>query len=116
MAQQLVEKRGLDKHDPMRTLRMAGYGGIIFGPAATTWYGVLTKHVNLSSKNGTIAARVACDQLLFAPVNMGMSSRSYCSENVFQVWYGTGHANPPAHRPLPVLDGVPRRLLCLGAP
>ena len=73
MAQQLVEKRGLDKHDPMRTLRMAGYGGIIFGPAATTWYGVLTKHVNLNSKNGTIAARVACDQLLFAPVNMGTS-------------------------------------------
>jgi protein Mpv17 len=77
MAQQLVEKRGLDKHDPMRTLRMAGYGGIIFGPAATTWYGVLTKHVNLSSKNGTILARVACDQFLFAPVNMGASCPLY---------------------------------------
>lgn len=71
MAQQLVEKRGLEKHDPVRTLRMVGYGGIIFGPAATKWYGILTKHVNLSSKNGTIAARVACDQLIFAPVNMG---------------------------------------------
>lgn len=71
MAQQLVEKRGLDKHDPWRTARMAGYGGLIFGPAATTWYGVLTKYVNTSSKNGTIVARVACDQLLFAPVNMG---------------------------------------------
>lgn len=71
MAQQLVEKRGLDKHDPARTLRMCGYGGIIFGPAATKWYGFLTKHVNLTSKNGTIAARVACDQFLFAPVNMG---------------------------------------------
>ncbi|KAF2627631.1 hypothetical protein BU25DRAFT_410776 [Macroventuria anomochaeta] len=79
MAQQLVEKRGLDKHDPLRTLRMAGYGGIIFGPAATTWYGILTKHVNLSSKNGTIAARVACDQFIFAPVNMGLflSSMAY---------------------------------------
>lgn len=118
MAQQLVEKRGIEKHDPVRTLRMAGYGGstflsppvvlsiddclfyrplsltsaivphidhgyhqtdntltktVIFGPAATKWYGILTKHVNLSSKNGTIAARVACDQLLFAPVNMGTS-------------------------------------------
>lgn len=50
---------------------MAGYGGLIFGPAATTWYGVLTKYVNTSSKNGTIIARVACDQFLFAPVNMG---------------------------------------------
>lgn len=76
MAQQLVEKRGLDKHDPWRTARMAGYGGLIFGPAATTWYGVLTKYVNTSSKNGTIVARVACDQLLFAPVNMG--TWSYC--------------------------------------
>jgi hypothetical protein len=46
---------------------------LIFGPAATTWYGVLTKYVNTSSKNGTIIARVACDQFLFAPVNMGTS-------------------------------------------
>jgi hypothetical protein len=46
----------------------------IFGPAATKWYGFLTKNVNLKSKNGTIVARVACDQFLFAPVNMGTSS------------------------------------------
>jgi hypothetical protein len=49
---------------------------VIFGPAATKWYGLLTKHVNLNSKNGTIVARVACDQLLFAPVNMGSCSPS----------------------------------------
>ncbi|KAF1926246.1 uncharacterized protein M421DRAFT_102594 [Didymella exigua CBS 183.55] len=72
MAQQLVEKRGWKAHDAMRTARMAGYGGVIFGPAATTWYGVLTKYVNTRSKNGTILARVACDQFLFAPVNMGL--------------------------------------------
>ncbi|KAH7390987.1 hypothetical protein DE146DRAFT_663218 [Phaeosphaeria sp. MPI-PUGE-AT-0046c] len=79
MAQQLVEKRGYEQHDPMRTARMGAYGGIIFGPAATKWYGFLTKHVNLKSKNGTIAARVACDQLAFAPVNMGLflSSMAY---------------------------------------
>lgn len=79
MAQQLVEKRGFDKHDPMRTARMGAYGGVIFGPAATKWYEVLVRHVNLKSKNGTIAARVACDQLLFAPVNMGLflSSMAY---------------------------------------
>jgi protein Mpv17 len=46
---------------------------VIFGPAATKWYGLLTKHVNFKSTNGTIVARVACDQLLFAPVNMGTS-------------------------------------------
>ncbi|KAH6643022.1 hypothetical protein C7974DRAFT_302747, partial [Boeremia exigua] len=79
LAQQLVEKRGLAAHDPKRTLRMSAYGGLIFGPAATTWYGLLTRHVNFASKNGTIVARVACDQLLFAPVNMGLflSSMAY---------------------------------------
>ena len=80
MAQQLVEKRGFNNHDPYRTARMAGYGGLIFGPAATTWYGVLTKYVNTSSKNGTIIARVACDQFLFAPVNMGTSMAAFPSE------------------------------------
>jgi hypothetical protein len=46
----------------------------IFGPAATKWYGFLTKNVNLSGKNSTIVARVACDQFVFAPVNMGTPS------------------------------------------
>jgi hypothetical protein len=27
LAQQLVEKRGFDKHDPIRTARMGAYGG-----------------------------------------------------------------------------------------
>ncbi|PVI03224.1 hypothetical protein DM02DRAFT_612443 [Periconia macrospinosa] len=70
MAQQGVEKRGLEKHDLKRTGRMALYGGAIFGPAATTWFGFLARNINLKSPNGTIAARVACDQLLFAPTNM----------------------------------------------
>ncbi|OAL47284.1 hypothetical protein IQ07DRAFT_590138 [Pyrenochaeta sp. DS3sAY3a] len=72
MAQQGVEGRGVEKHDLMRTGRMAAYGGIIFGPAATKWYEFLVRNVNTSSKNGTIVARVACDQFLFAPVNMGL--------------------------------------------
>lgn len=72
MAQHLVEKRGLDKHDFARTGRMAAYGGIIFGPAATKWFEFLVKRVNLPSKNGTIVARVACDQFVFAPLNMGL--------------------------------------------
>lgn len=72
MAQQGVEKRGLSSHNLARTGRMAAYGGAVFGPAATKWYAFLVKRVNLSSKNGTIAARVACDQFVFAPVNMGI--------------------------------------------
>lgn len=55
----------------------------IFGPAATTWFGFLVRRVNLPSKNGTIVARVACDQFLFAPVNMTvfLSSMAYMEGN-----------------------------------
>ncbi|KAF2798403.1 hypothetical protein K505DRAFT_321860 [Melanomma pulvis-pyrius CBS 109.77] len=79
MAQQGVEKVGLEKHNLARTGRMAAYGGAVFGPAATKWYGFLASRINLSSKNGTIAARVACDQFVFAPVNMTvfLSSMAY---------------------------------------
>ncbi|KAI9739663.1 MAG: Protein required for ethanol metabolism [Cirrosporium novae-zelandiae] len=70
MSQQVVEKVGWDKHDYMRTVRLGGYGGVVFGPAATTWYKVLQKRVNLSSANKTIAARVGLDQLVFAPIHM----------------------------------------------
>ncbi|ORY16604.1 hypothetical protein BCR34DRAFT_96478 [Clohesyomyces aquaticus] len=79
MAQQGVEKVGLDKHNLARTARMAGYGGFIFGPAATKWYSFLASRINLSTSNRTIAARVGCDQFLFAPINMGLflSSMAY---------------------------------------
>lgn len=71
-AQQLVEKRGLEKHDFVRTGRMFAYGGIIFGPAATTWFGILQRHVVLKNANATILARVAVDQGLFAPTFVGV--------------------------------------------
>lgn len=92
-AQQLVEKRGAQKHDLARTGRMALYGGgtftpslffphtaqptlhpvtndsnlVIFGPAAATWFKFLQKNVNLRTTNQTILARVALDQGVFAP-------------------------------------------------
>ncbi|KAH7001684.1 putative integral membrane protein, Mpv17/PMP22 family [Ilyonectria destructans] len=71
-AQQLVQKRGLEKHDMIRTGRMALYGGFVFGPAATTWFGVLARNVNVRNKRLETLARVACDQLLFAPVMIGV--------------------------------------------
>jgi protein Mpv17 len=43
---------------------------VVFGPMATNWYRVLQKHVNLSTKTRTIAARVAADQIVFTPVNL----------------------------------------------
>jgi len=58
---------------------MAAYGGFIFGPAATHWYTFLAKRVNLSTSNRSIAARIACDQFIFAPINMTLflSSMAY---------------------------------------
>ncbi|KFH45512.1 hypothetical protein ACRE_036540 [Hapsidospora chrysogenum ATCC 11550] len=71
-AQQLVERRGLEKHDLTRTGRMALYGGFVFGPVATTWFNFLARRVNPSNKRLTTMARVACDQLAFAPVMIGV--------------------------------------------
>ncbi|KAJ5484633.1 Mpv17/PMP22 [Penicillium expansum] len=66
LAQQAVDRRGLQKHDFARTGRMALYGGVVFGPAATTWFGILQRHVVLKGTASTTAARVAVDQLFFA--------------------------------------------------
>ncbi|KAK6068846.1 glutaminyl-peptide cyclotransferase [Seiridium cupressi] len=71
-AQQLVEKKGLEKHELARTGRMFLYGGAIFGPAATTWFKFLQRKVVLKNKNAEIVARVACDQGLFAPTFIGI--------------------------------------------
>ncbi|KAL2180196.1 uncharacterized protein P884DRAFT_236743 [Thermothelomyces heterothallicus CBS 202.75] len=71
-AQQLVDKKGVEKHDLARTGRMALYGGVVFGPAAATWFRLLSRHVNLRSPTATMLARVACDQGIFAPTFIGV--------------------------------------------
>ncbi len=45
---------------------------VVFGPAAATWYKILQRNVNFRSSTATVAARVACDQLLFAPTFIGI--------------------------------------------
>lgn len=70
MAQQAVERVGVDKHDYARTGRMALYGGAVFGPAATTWFKFLQEKIKFQSANLTIAARVLTDQSVFASTNM----------------------------------------------
>ena len=87
MAQQAVEKKGVAKHDFPRTGRMILYGGgmfsprtsrsplltqskAIFGPAATAWFRVLQTKVKFQNKKLEIGARVAVDQLVFAPTNL----------------------------------------------
>ncbi|KAI2630354.1 hypothetical protein GGS26DRAFT_107501 [Hypomontagnella submonticulosa] len=71
-AQQVVEKKGIEKHEFARTGRMFLYGGAVFGPAATTWYGILQRSVVLRNKKAEMLARVAADQLLFAPTFIGI--------------------------------------------
>lgn len=71
MAQQLVEKRGVKNHDLARTGRMVFYGGCIFGPAATKWFGFLQKKIVIpGSPNLQIVARVLTDQTIFASTNL----------------------------------------------
>jgi protein Mpv17 len=43
---------------------------VIFGPAATTWFKFLQNKIVLRNKNAEILARVAADQVLFAPTNL----------------------------------------------
>ncbi|KAI1463987.1 uncharacterized protein F4812DRAFT_218708 [Daldinia caldariorum] len=71
-AQQVVEKKGLEKHEMARTGRMFLYGGAIFGPAATTWFGILQRSIRLRNPRAETLARVAADQLLFAPTFIGV--------------------------------------------
>ncbi|KAJ0330055.1 hypothetical protein COL5a_003888 [Colletotrichum fioriniae] len=47
---------------------MALYGGVIFGPVATTWFKFLQNNIVLKNKNAEMLARVAVDQGVFAPV------------------------------------------------
>lgn len=71
MAQQAVEKVGVDKHSFARTGRMALYGGAVFGPAATTWFSFLARRINFPTRpNLTIGARVLTDQTVFASSNL----------------------------------------------
>ncbi|GAM88438.1 hypothetical protein ANO11243_064710 [Dothideomycetidae sp. 11243] len=71
MAQQLVEKRGFKNQDLARTGRMTLYGGAVFGPAATTWFGFLQRKVRIpGSPNLEILARVGLDQTVFASTNL----------------------------------------------
>ncbi|KAK4574365.1 Protein required for ethanol metabolism [Recurvomyces mirabilis] len=71
MAQQLVEKKGWGNHELARTGRMALYGGCVFGPAATLWFGFLQRAVRLPGRpNLEIVARVAADQCIMASTNL----------------------------------------------
>ncbi|KAF7558772.1 hypothetical protein G7046_g5391 [Stylonectria norvegica] len=99
-AQQVVEKRGVKGHDLTRTGRMALYGGFVFGPVATTWFGFLARNVNAKNKRVEMLARVACDQLAFAPIMIGVFLSSMATmegnsakEKLDKTWWTALKAN-----------------------
>ncbi|KDN41878.1 protein SYM1 [Tilletiaria anomala UBC 951] len=67
IAQQAVERKG-KQHDIYRTLRLGAYGGLIFAPIASTWFGKVLERVNTGSKAGNVVTKVALDQSVAAPV------------------------------------------------
>lgn len=71
IAQQLVEKRR-SNHDVPRTLRLALYGGAVFSPLASIWFGKVLERVQLASKPANIATKVALDQGVAAPTFVAM--------------------------------------------
>ena len=58
----------IDVHCSRMMLTLA----VVFGPAATKWYGFLQNNIKLKSHNATIAARVLADQVVFATCNLAI--------------------------------------------
>lgn len=42
----------------------------MFGPAATKWYQILQKHINLGSRGATTVVRVLADQAVFSTAHL----------------------------------------------
>ncbi|GAA5876604.1 hypothetical protein JCM8547_002420 [Rhodosporidiobolus lusitaniae] len=86
LAQQAIEKKG-SNHDYFRTLRLSAYGGLIFAPIVTRFYGGLER-IKLGSSVATTAARVAGDQLVLTPFMVGL----FFSAQTFLEGKGTDEA------------------------
>ncbi|KAL0072951.1 hypothetical protein J3Q64DRAFT_1789374 [Phycomyces blakesleeanus] len=67
LAQQVVEEKGFRNHDPVRTLRMGVYGCFVAGPVTGKWHQFLNRTVTIKNRAGSIATRLAIDQLFFGP-------------------------------------------------
>ncbi|CAJ0829814.1 6609_t:CDS:2 [Entrophospora sp. SA101] len=67
IAQHVVEKRGIKNHDSYRTIRIGGFGILIAGPVPAVWYRILDRYVKFENPITGLLARVALDQMVFAP-------------------------------------------------
>ncbi|KAK0438552.1 hypothetical protein EV421DRAFT_950656 [Armillaria borealis] len=70
IAQQLIEKKGLRRHDFTRTVRLTFYGGALFGPVMTWWYQFLNR-IQFASPTRAIVYRVWLDQAVLTPFAVG---------------------------------------------
>lgn len=70
LAQQAVERRGRS-HDLARTIRFAFFGGCVAAPLVSQWFKVIDA-IQFENFLFTIVARIATDQLLFAPMFLAL--------------------------------------------
>ncbi|KIY49995.1 hypothetical protein FISHEDRAFT_72053 [Fistulina hepatica ATCC 64428] len=69
IAQQAIEPRGIN-YDPIRTLRLATYGGCFFGPPIAKWFDFLNR-LHFRSPARGIVYKTFLDQTLMAPLAVG---------------------------------------------
>jgi protein Mpv17 len=57
---------------PLNHAADIGQSLVVFGPAATNWFGFLARRVKLPNRKAETLARVVVDQTVFAPVMIGV--------------------------------------------
>ncbi|KAK3522719.1 hypothetical protein QTP86_030789, partial [Hemibagrus guttatus] len=70
ISQQLIERRGLNKHDIRRTTKMMSIGFFFVGPVIGGWYRVLDRLVIGATKSSALK-KMLIDQACFAPCFLG---------------------------------------------
>ncbi|GLV39187.1 pasang lhamu [Carabus blaptoides fortunei] len=71
ISQTIIEKKTFSNINWVRTAQFTSVGLFIGGPGLRTWYGILNKYVG-SQGTTVVLKKVALDQLLFAPVFIGV--------------------------------------------
>ncbi|KAF7723165.1 Protein required for ethanol metabolism [Apophysomyces ossiformis] len=72
IAQQMIEKRGWEGHDTQRSLRAMLYAFCVNGPVVSKWFSFLSNAVTIKHPVGAVGARLAIDQVVFAPTILAM--------------------------------------------
>ncbi|KAG2225570.1 hypothetical protein INT45_013681, partial [Circinella minor] len=72
IAQQAIERKGIEHHEVARTLRMAGFGGCFAGPVLSNWYRFVELNIKGTTPITTLLKKVAADQFLCAPIFIGV--------------------------------------------